>query len=60
MDVFMFRFLLSNPVHFKGDFKVFVESKGLKIEEIEPLGRSEFLARVLPLAITGRGIRGYR
>jgi len=56
MDVFMFRFVLSNPDQFKGDLKAFVESKRLKIEEIEPLGRSEFLARTLPLAMTGGGI----
>jgi hypothetical protein len=56
MDVFMFRFVLSNSIYFKGDLKAFVESKGLKIDEIEPLGRSEFLTRILPLAMTGGGV----
>ena len=56
MDVFMFRFVLSNPIYFKGDLKASVESKGLKIDEIEPLGRSEFLTRILPFAMTGSGV----
>lgn len=55
MDVFMFRFVLSNPTSFRGDLKAFVESKGLKIDEIHPLDRSEFLARILPLAIADSG-----
>jgi hypothetical protein len=43
MDVFMFRFVLSNPVYFKGDLKAFVESKASKLTKSSHLVSLNFL-----------------
>jgi hypothetical protein len=53
METFTLRFSISNPRFLNVDVGALLESKGLEIDEIAPLGRAEFLQKILPIIARG-------